>query len=900
MENKKENKFDKYIRKFPKVLQKTSLSVRMKIQTEKSFAFSFSSGKFDQKKYFLTLSILDTENIPISHRDKLEELCEQIQEKTMEDPGEVIIDFNRPEAKLMYSRDEHVYSIEKNFIDFTTGKNSRLKFENGATHTLMVISNLSDPQADKEVINELIKIKANYKDIEVIYAFFNSDDEKSNDQAWTEFKTFVKDSNNKGKLKFFYWAFTYEERKYLDYFGYKSLVDEQNPILYSLISKSGKFNSSFVNFAEANDKIKSILENKESSKEVKKIQKYEPSPMTREDVKKFESIFKDYCPKNLKKIVFEWTSFDITIKSEYYLNKDKFEHIIYEKPLIQVNLPKRMKGMISDLKNVITQGKLDLSKVELKEDVLDHEEQAKLILGELINNKELNVSPKDIQLIENFSVNSRIESKLLDVINKEKIEALDIDRFNKLQLVEEKIRSNKNYNRVFKDTHMIPLVGVGDPFVRIDHVLNVETGEEASILHQPGEVMIIQFWQASSDYSFEKVIQWNDLYLKNHDNWQGNLSIIGIAYDQIDFIEYLNDKFALIENNLIHHFLLNGAECHDLKFYIDLYCKEFDPEVTIIVNKSGHVAFCGNIENLNLETFIKSLIIDKEENLYYLKEGKSEVKKNLASLDKSKFKILKEKLYNSCSSFREMSNLNELEFKGKKSFRFDDEYNKTNQEILELSISGKLRIKDYSKFVEMIDKEVNSKLISKEALNLDIKTINTIDLNFGQKCMKCSKILSDKEAQFFCFKCSFYYCVECGDKTDSTKKFLKKYLHPHNMIYIKVSNSSGMKDIEESKLGQNKILDLKLMPGEEEPVNHGANCNFCRNEIVGQRFICLTCRPSSGDTCDFCHECFSVISNPQHKDYADFAERIYEKDGHDIKTHVYLRLNFSTGNCLDY
>lgn len=109
-----------------------------------------------------------------------------------------------------------------------------------------------------------------------------------------------------------------------------------------------------------------------------------------------------------------------------------------------------------------------------------------------------------------------------------------------------------------------------------------------------------------------------------------------------------------------------------------------------------------------------------------------------------------------------------------------------------------------------------------------------------------------------------------------------------------------MKDIEESKLGQNKILEVKLTPGQEEPVNHKANCNLCRNEIVGQRYICLTCRPSSGDTCDFCSDCFNVFRNPQHKEYIDFAERILEKDGHDCKSHVYLRLNFSTGDSLDY
>jgi len=262
--------------------------------------------------------------------------------------------------------------------------------------------------------------------------------------------------------------------------------------------------------------------------------------------------------------------------------------------------------------------------------------------------------------------------------------------------------------------------------------------------------------------------------------------------------------------------------------------------------------------------------------------------------------MLKEKIYSSCLSLKELNPLNELEFKGKKSFRYDDGFNKKNEEFLELSIGGKLRIKDHNKFMEIIDKEISSKLISKDALNIDIKTVNTVDLSFGTKCMKCVKKLTEKDAQYFCYKCSFFYCEECGDKVDKTKKFLKKYLHPHNMVYIKVKNSSGMKDIEESKLGQNKISEVKLMSGEEEPLDHMTNCNYCRNPIVGVRYICVTCHPTSGDTCDFCAQCFSVFKNSTHKDHAEYIQTIKEKIGHDCKTHVYLRLNFSTGNSLDY
>lgn len=112
--------------------------------------------------------------------------------------------------------------------------------------------------------------------------------------------------------------------------------------------------------------------------------------------------------------------------------------------------------------------------------------------------------------------------------------------------------------------------------------------------------------------------------------------------------------------------------------------------------------------------------------------------------------------------------------------------------------------------------------------------------------------------QFYCKFCNVYLCEECGEKTDETKKGNSKYLHPCNLVYIKVDNESGLQNIENYKFGEN----IKF---ETDANHHSFGCNGCDGEsesAIKHRYICLTCRPGPewrGGFCDLCFSCFKKI-----------------------------------------
>ena len=83
----------------------------------------------------------------------------------------------------------------------------------------------------------------------------------------------------------------------------------------------------------------------------------------------------------------------------------------------------------------------------------------------------------------------------------------------------------------------------------------------------------------------------------------------------------------------------------------------------------------------------------------------------------------------------------------------------------------------------------------------------SISLEFGKECDNCKKALKPTDKQYYCHFHKIWFCYECGNKVDESKKGNSKYLHPCNMVYIHVTNDSGMKNIDEYKFGKNIQYD---------------------------------------------------------------------------------------------
>ena len=110
---------------------------------------------------------------------------------------------------------------------------------------------------------------------------------------------------------------------------------------------------------------------------------------------------------------------------------------------------------------------------------------------------------------------------------------------------------------------------------------------------------------------------------------------------------------------------------------------------------------------------------------------------------------------------------------------------------------------------------------------------------------------------------------------------------------------SGLKDIEEFRLGNNKIFNENIQ-------THKARCNFCEQSIIkSYRYLCLNC-PQVGkaftDICQKCMDCLRYKENNINEDIkvnnVIFKEEILsrmEDDGHEMESHIYLRICF--GDC---
>ena len=112
-------------------------------------------------------------------------------------------------------------------------------------------------------------------------------------------------------------------------------------------------------------------------------------------------------------------------------------------------------------------------------------------------------------------------------------------------------------------------------------------------------------------------------------------------------------------------------------------------------------------------------------------------------------------------------------------------------------------------------------LIPCSKIQEDLEVLETFNVVWGTGMPLMQKGIKTFDKQYFCFWCKIYFCPECGDKVDNTKTGNDRLVHPHNMIWIGISNEDGLKEIEVYKLGRN--------------IMYQKNCNFftaiCNGEL---------------------------------------------------------------------
>ena len=196
----------------------------------------------------------------------------------------------------------------------------------------------------------------------------------------------------------------------------------------------------------------------------------------------------------------------------------------------------------------------------------------------------------------------------------------------------------------------------------------------------------------------------------------------------------------------------------------------------------------------------------------------------------------------------------------------------------------------------------------------DFKEIEAIDIDIDfsdMKCIKCSKVINDKEELFYCYICKDKYCYKC------VKEHLKKnsgkniFIDPnHNLLFFKTRDKKNLCGIDKYKLGNNTFVN-----SEEEDLGKFGNtqCNGCAVRFAtSERYICLTCKPGlkrNDGFIDYCQNCIENMmkNNKKGEDLQKEKHYIYNFElnllhedytsmNHEHNNHIYLMVPLASNN----
>ena len=165
---------------------------------------------------------------------------------------------------------------------------------------------------------------------------------------------------------------------------------------------------------------------------------------------------------------------------------------------------------------------------------------------------------------------------------------------------------------------------------------------------------------------------------------------------------------------------------------------------------------------------------------------------------------------------------------------------------------------------------------------------------------------------FFCPYCKYFICEKCGKELSNNTTNNNRYNSyqsciNHNIILLidikAIKKSKTNLTFDTFKIGDNLFKDFKFVPSAY------FFCNLCHKDYKTNRFMCLNCRgpeifydvENNGyvDICEFCilkHIAFSKeLESKESTIMSVFEKEIYADEEHQMRSHVYFRLNASSG-----
>ena len=338
-------------------------------------------------------------------------------------------------------------------------------------------------------------------------------------------------------------------------------------------------------------------------------------------------------------------------------------------------------------------------------------------------------------------------------------------------------------------------------------------------------------------------------------------------------------------NNIINIFQRKTNNKNDENYYF-------------ILDKNKKVIELKNLNSMidKLYHLLFNLKEDKNKNIYFLKQ--KEIKKK-------KLEKMKELIY-FISNLKNLNYFFDINFYISVIFSISDDLTEIKlKKINSVRVDGEFIKKEHKYLLDLFN------CIRKKSCIFNAIEIQTLDIDIdftNMKCNKCSKMIPNDVYLYYCYLCKKKYCFECVQEQLKNKGIEKYIDRKHNLIFFKTRDKKQFKEIDKSKLGKNKFVEI--IDDNDFDNKHNATCCGCQGNFLGtERYICLKCKRGillGNGFIDYCGKCIEKMcsNNIEEKEKLETkangtilnsinnkftrSHKIIVKHSHD--EHIYLML----------
>ena len=475
---------------------------------------------------------------------------------------------------------------------------------------------------------------------------------------------------------------------------------------------------------------------------------------------------------------------------------------------------------------------------------------------------------------------------IISISNKKAPTKESVEDPSKLYELNSKIQAEKDkFSDVkIRDFNIFPTINEGDKYFEIRNLKQLSDDKVLDLTHKKGKILVLEFWATWCGPCQLPMQKFQDFLTTHGEEIKDKVDIMAIGYDKP---ENLKKRISDKSWNLINHVYTELAFRHPSA---SIYGVNGIP-MNMIIDTEGTIVYKGHPLSIDIEKKILCLAKGEPDNQKSKKEVEPE-EKNIVVLPEV------DPLVSIFRKHQEAHNLLDLKYHSNFHFRVKEKFNFTDKlEIFDQKFQTLISYRIENENIKL-DLEKDLQALLKDdfsKLSVNFKLLKTVDISPGTECSKCKISFATHDFHYFSYFSNLYFCKTCGNEVDELYERIhrNRFKVRDNLIRIPASLKSSV-TIDLYKFGSNSITKEQYDELELE-IQHYASCNGCPKPLIGERYICLTCRPGdlvNSGFCDLCSSCIDLASTNDEFIYKMNNPIKGSKEFHE-KDHIYIMLRFN-------